>query len=335
MFLPRCCRMIIPALVGLLTVLEVPVLGNDGAVRLTYTTADERYPDWSPDGSQIVFESDRSGNWDLYVMWSAGGAATQITADTCYDARASWSPDGSQIAFESDRSLGGGLAAYPVCDLFVVPATGGSVTQITTWYGYDERPDWSPDGTQLVFAADRPADLSALWSPGEDPLHPANLWSIPVTGEPASQLTTHTGYENDPVWSPDGTQIAFRADYAGHVDIWVMPATGGTATQVTDDPASDEMPSWSPSGNYIAFESLRSGVSDIWVVEATGGTPTRMTSDLYWDYGPSWSPDGSRIAFFSNRCGNYEIYTIAVENAGVLPQESTTWSRIKAEFSSE
>jgi dipeptidyl aminopeptidase/acylaminoacyl peptidase len=316
-------------------VLQVPVLANDGAVRLTYTAAAERYPDWSPDGSQLVFESDRSGNWDLYVMLSIGGAATRITADTSYDARASWSPDGGQIAFESDRSLDSGLAAYPMCDLFVIPAAGGSATQITTWPKYDERPDWSPDGTQLVFAADRPSELYGLGSPGEEPLHPANLWSIPVTGEPAIQLTTLTGYENDPVWSPDGTQIAFRADYAGHTDIWVMPATGGAAIQVTDDPAADEMPAWSPCGNYIAFQSVRSGVSDIWVVSAAGGTPTRITSDLYWDFGPSWSPDGCNIAFFSGRTGNHEIFKITVENAGILPGESTTWSDIKAEFTPE
>ncbi|MFH1313256.1 MAG: hypothetical protein ABIJ00_08510 [Candidatus Eisenbacteria bacterium] len=335
MFLSRSYLIVIIALLGLLTVFQVVVLANDGAVRLTYSAGTDRYPDWSPDGSQLVFESDRSGNWDLFTMSSSGGAASQITADTSYDARASWSPDGSQIAFESDRSLDSGLAAYPVCDLFVMPATGGSATQITTWPRYDERPDWSPDGTKLVFAADRTGEFNALWSPGQDPLHPANLWSIPVTGEPATQLTTHTGYENDPVWSPDGTQIAFRADYAGHVDIWVMPAAGGPATQVTDDPANDEMPSWSPCGNYIAFESIHSGISDIWVVPATGGAATRITSDLYWDFGPSWSPDGSQIAFFSNRTGNYDIYKINVENAGIPPAESTTWSHIKAGFSSE
>ena len=335
MNLVRRQLMVVPATLGLLAAFLSPPLANDGAVRLTWTSAGERYPDWSPDGTQIVFESDRYGNWDLFVMQAVGGAATQLTADTSYDARASWSPDGSLIAFESDRSLVRGLTAYPICDLFVIPATGGTATQVTTWYRYDERPDWSPDGTQLVFAADRPGESALMQLLGEDPLHPANLWAIPITGEPAVQLTTHDGYENDPVWSPDGTRIAFRADYAGQVDIWVMPAAGGPATQVTDDPAADEMPSWSPGGDYIAFQSERSGASDIWVVPAEGGTPIQITSSLYWDFGPSWSPDGTQIAFFSSRMGNYEIYKIDVENAGVVPLEGTTWGNVKAGFRSE
>jgi TolB protein len=275
------------------------------------------------------------GNYDLYVMPSVGGPATQITVHPSYDGRGVWCPVSNDIAFETDRDQDSAGPGYPVCELYVIPATGGSATRITRWPGYDERPDWSPSGQQLVFASDRNEDPYVLARPGEDVLHPANLWKIPVTGGLAVRLTSNPGYENDPVWSPDGSRIAFMADYAGNWDIWVMPAGGGTATQLTFDPAMDDRPSWSPSGNYIAFHSYRSGNSDIWVIPAEGGTAIQITTDPAGDFGASWSPDGSQIAFHSLRDDNSEIYTIAVANAGIVPGESTTWSQIKADFRQE
>jgi TolB protein len=321
---------------GSLVLLQGFALATDGAVQITFDPANDRFPDWSPDGSQLVFESWRTGNSDLFVIPSVGGVATQVTVDTSYDGRAVWSPVGDDIAFETDRGLDTTYPGHPVCDIYVIPATGGAATQITTWHLYDERPDWSPDGTELVFSSSRDYSLSVVSSLSLGVASQSELWSIPVTGEPATRLTYHPDYENDPVWSPDGSRIAFRADYyAGNWDIWVMPATGGLATRVTYDAAEDDSPSWSPSGNYIAFQSKRSGNWDIWVIPVEGGTAIQITTDMASDGGASWSPDGSKIAFHSARTGNFEIFTIDVANSGIVPGESTTWSRIKAGFKRE
>jgi Tol biopolymer transport system component len=323
-------------LVGFLAVLFVlgfaniayaPAPADDGAVQITFSVGDDRFPYWSPDGTQITYQSDRNGNNDLFRVPATGGAETQITSDSAWDARPSWSPDGSLIAFESDRNVESAGPGYPVCELFVIPPTGGPVTQVTDWPRYNERPDWSPDGSELVYATDYHVDLRV---PTLD--HPANLWRIPSTGGTPIQITTHGGYENDAVWSPDGSTIAFSGDYAGNWDVWTIPVSGGVATQITFDPALDQDPSWSPDGSYIAFWSLRTGNADIWIIPATGGTPIQVTTSTSYDWGPAWSPDGSKIAFFSGRAGPVNIWVIDVPDAGVEQGNSTTWGWIKSIF---
>ncbi|MFH1312707.1 MAG: hypothetical protein ABIJ00_05720 [Candidatus Eisenbacteria bacterium] len=317
---------------GSFTLLAGDALADDGAVPLVTDASEDAYPDWSPDGSWVAFESDRSGNWDIWIVPATGGIPTQVTADTSYDGRACWSPDGSEIVFESDRDLVSLLAAYPVCEIYTIPVTGEPATRITYSAGYDERPDWSPDGSQIAFSSDRGAGPTMLASDGEDPLHAADLFLIPVTGEPATQITFDPGYENNANWSPDGTQIAFEADYSGNWDIWVMPSGGGTPTQITTDPADDFMPDWSPDGHDIAFYSNRSGNTDIWTIPATGGTAIQITTDTHGDWTPSWSPDGTQIVFSTGRGASVDIYVIAVDRSGIVTGESTTWSRIKSIF---
>jgi Tol biopolymer transport system component len=309
-----------------------PGFADDGAVQLTFGAVNDRYPDWSPDGTQIVFHSDRNGNNDLYIIPATGGVETQMTSDTLWDARAAWSPDGSMIAWESERNVDSAGAGYAKCELFVMPAAGGPITQVTDWDRYNERPDWSPDGSELVYATDYWLLQSTELAPDDGILHPADLYRIPVTGGTPIQITTNPGYENDAEWSPDGTTIAFSADYAGNWDIWTIPVSGGVATQITFDPLLDQDPSWSPDGSFLTFWSLRSGNADIWIIPATGGTPIQVTTSGSYDWGPSWSKDGAKIAFFSGRGPGVNIWVIDVPAAGVKQGNSTTWGWIKSMF---
>jgi len=141
-------------------VLLLPCGARADGTQLTFDPAWDRTPAWSPDGNQIAFASDRSGNWDVWVIPATGGVATQITFDPTDDGAPCWSPDGAQIAISSERSGNS--------DIWAVPATGGAATQITIHPGIDRDPDWSPDGNQVAFASDRSGNF--------------NIWVIPDFG---------------------------------------------------------------------------------------------------------------------------------------------------------
>lgn len=100
-----------------------------------------RTADWSPDGKQVVFESDRFGYSALWVQTIAGGDALQITPDTGYEGHPAWSPDGKTIAYETTRT--------GQSEVFIIPAGGGTAVQVTNQGGF--WPRFTPDGTGLVY----------------------------------------------------------------------------------------------------------------------------------------------------------------------------------------
>ena len=110
----------------------------------------DRFPTWSPDGTQIAFQSARDGDYDIYVMDANGGNVQQLTDDPGRDGLPDWSPDGSRIAFVSDRDGDN--------EIYVMDVNGGNIQQLTDNPGSDSTPDWSPDGTQIVFASNRDGD---------------------------------------------------------------------------------------------------------------------------------------------------------------------------------
>jgi uncharacterized repeat protein (TIGR01451 family) len=246
----------------------------DAETQITNVAASDQWPAWSPDGSQIGFDSDRTGNRDLWLVPAGGGTPTQLTTSIEDDRHPDWSPDASKIVF--DAVVGGGNP-----DLYVIPSTGGTpVLLASDPTGNDRFPAWSPDSTQIAFSKS------------------GDIYVIPATGGTPLQITTHPANDNHPTWSPDGTQIAFQSNRIfGNNNIWTIPAIGGTATQITTDPANEGAPDWSPDGTQIAFQSNRSGNNDIWTIPAIGGTATQITTDPGSDLQADWAPNGNQITF--------------------------------------
>ena len=126
-----------------------------------------------------------------------------------------------------------------------------------------------------------------------------DLWSVARDGGEASRLTTGVGREFDPLFSPDGQQIAFTAEYDGNVDVYVMPAAGGVPRRLTFHPGQDRLTGWTPDGRQVHFVSSRSAetgrTAQLFTMAVDGVNPTLVP--LPMAYEGSYSPDGARLAY--------------------------------------
>ena len=125
-----------------------------------------------------------------------------------------------------------------------------------------------------------------------------DLWSVPRAGGEAKRLTAGAGSENGPVFSPDGSQIAFTGEYDGNVDVFVMPAAGGVPKRLTYHPSQDWAVAWSPDGKRILFGSVRASANDgpkFFTMPAAGGFPEEVPLPIAAE--GAYSPDGSHVAY--------------------------------------
>jgi len=125
-----------------------------------------------------------------------------------------------------------------------------------------------------------------------------DLWKVSRDGGAAQRLTSGPGVESNPVFSPDGSLIAFTGEYDGNVDVFVIPAEGGEPQRLTWHPAADVALAWTPDGKKILFTSGRTAYSrfnELFTVGVKGGFPERLP--LPMGYEGSFSPDGRHIAY--------------------------------------
>jgi tricorn protease len=136
-----------------------------------------------------------------------------------------------------------------------------------------------------------------------------NIWVVERTGGAARRLTSFQGQTSNPRFSPDGTWIAFSAEYAGNTDVYVVPALGGEPKRLTWHPGADLVQGWTPDGKAVLFASGRatwapSGAPRFWTVPAAGGVEEPLA--LPRAYQGKISPDGSRVAYRLNNSWDEE-----------------------------
>lgn len=201
------------------------------------------------------------------------------------DARPRWTPDNTRVVFQSDR------AGH--FDVYSVRADGTGLVRITRGSGDEVQPAVSPDGRWLAYAAH--ADRSVYTGRSRYQIYVAR-----VDGAGAARLMTSDGSDFFPVWSPDGTQIAFMSDRSGRTEIYVAAANGSNVRPLTAGHPGGPRgnPTWSPDGTLVAFDTALDGKSEIATVSVRDGTWTVVTSGLPGEHWfPSWSPNGREIAF--------------------------------------
>lgn len=135
-----------------------------------------------------------------------------------------------------------------------------------------------------------------------------DLWSVDRDGGDAKRLTTHPAEESFPVFSPDGSQLAFSRQAGGNWDLYVMPAAGGQERQITFHPRNDYASGWTPDGTGILFMSTRSGLPRLYTIRVAGVLPTELPL-LPEAVNGSFSPDGKRIVYSpTSAIGEWRFY---------------------------
>jgi Tol biopolymer transport system component len=181
-------------------------------------------PAWSPDGSALLFVSDRSSSRDLYLIDAGGRDLRRLTNGMEIEERPEWSPDGSRIAFvtghDNDR------------EIYLLEVSSGQITNLTRSLGDDYDPAWSPDGSRIAFTSAR--------NGYED------IYVINADGSGLLRLTQNGTHNHGPVWSPDGSRLVYVSFPGQFSEIYVIAADGGAARRLTRNRADDWSPVWRP-----------------------------------------------------------------------------------------
>jgi dipeptidyl aminopeptidase/acylaminoacyl peptidase len=261
--------------------------------------------------------------WMIELPERAPPRLVQLTSHSKDDTSPRWRPDGEAFAFLSARDSARGREPRPA--LYLMRAAGGEPEKIFEHEARIGTYAWSPDGSQIVFAAPEPetSEEKTAREQGRDaavedaPQKYTHLWLLDVAARKARRLTSGTDYSVQSfVWSPDGSAIAFAAaptpaiTAAWKSDLWILsPADStGVPRRLTDNPGTDASPVFSPDGAHIYFQgyqgdTYRLGYSRVFRIPRTGGSVEDVTP--MGDLDPSdyvFTPDG-RAVFFEATTG--------------------------------
>jgi Tol biopolymer transport system component len=264
---------------------------------------------WSPDGSAIVFSRAPEASPDSHVhLWrinADGSGLQQLTDADADDFDAQFSPDGSQILFrrtpDGRRQGTGGVEFFEAPAIFLMNTDGSGVRRVSV------EPNqivlgarWAPDGAQILFIADTPAD---------DGREGIGIYTVRSDGTGSRRI--YPGVNGTPQWSPHGDRILFQL--GGRLVTMSPDGTGLQTIAHGIELSGLSSYRWSPDGSMILYtRPIGPGSGEQLRVASVDGSMDRAVAEgLQWrDPTSTWSPDGRSIAF--TRDG--DIWTVDVQS---------------------
>jgi hypothetical protein len=233
---------------------------------------------------------------------SAPPRLSQLTISEGVESAPAFSPDGRSLAFVSEASGLRQVVVRRLDDGRERRVAGGELDSL--------QPAFSPDGQRLAFV--RARRRGERLEPGDvfGSHDDADVWTVELDSGREARLLENAF---NPSYSPDGTQLAVDASWAGPRRLWVTDAQGRNPHQATSDTsegASHVRPRWSPDGRRLVYQHIERTRFDIHAVELATQAVTPLTSDQTLDIHPVFSPSGRSVYFSSHRGGGLNIWRL-------------------------
>lgn len=231
--------------------------------------ADE-YPVWSPNGKQLVFYSDRTGDREIFLAGADGGNIRQLTSSPGIDEDPDWSPDGTEIVFRSEREGKGS-------NLYLMKTDGSNVRQITEGKKINSVPRWSPTGKQILYST------NIDW-PGWD------IMLLNLETKARTQVTKGIRTFCHASWNPDGTSFIFSSGGGNSIDLWIEEL-GKPSVRVTDREGREYDAVFKDKTTIIYVAELNKGAGDyqLFLMNLQTKKSTQITSGDGAIRDPSWT----------------------------------------------
>ncbi len=257
-------------------------LDLESLLRIPHVDADHGFS-LSPDGGQVAFSYNRSGQWEIHVApLDRSTPPRQVTVGLGAKFAPRWSPTGRHLAYVLDREGG------ELYDLCVYDLVNGQHATLTPDTPDSIQPSyaWSPDGSQIAFISDRAGCF--------------DTYVMPAAGGPARRVFGVSRPNSEVCWSPDAQWLAVVVESTGQdYATYLVPAIGGTPRPIGSDgewlPAKD--PAWSSGGTRVAFSSNHRGFFNVGVFDLATDEITWLTDGPGDKEQPRWSPDRRRLAY--------------------------------------
>lgn len=245
--------------------------------------------------SQIAYASNRTGNWEIWLMDWDGANQRKITSHGALSILPSWSPDNERMVYTS--------FARGTSDMYIISRRGGDRKRINSGLALNTSATFSPVGNDIAFVG------SVSGNP--------DIYLIKDDGSNVRRLTSSSSIESTPEWSPNGRQISFTSGRSGSPQIYLMDVEGTNVRRISFDGNWNDDATWSPDGEKLAYTSRVNGRFQIRIANLINGE-SRIVAGEGSNEQPTWSPDGQWIAFQSNRGGTWQVYRMRVDGTDLL-----------------
>ena len=220
------------------------------------------YPQPSPDGRWIAFQSDRDGDFEIYLANRHGGQLRQLTQNAVWDRLPAWSPDGEWIVYSSDTR------GDQTFDLYRIRPTGEEQQPLFSDGWRNSHARYSPDGTAVVFTAGERVRDSSAWE----------LRMLHLASRDSTLLTDNDIRDASPVFRPDGGRILYVTTIGGARALASMNLQGGDRDVIYAGPGSVWAASYSPDGQYLVVTATLDGADQLFLMDAAGGAAQQITT---------------------------------------------------------